>query len=306
MAREHWSKIALICGALVLVWAAPARARVDTETGAYSALHLHGTHGYSIFVLARPHEGSQPANVTVQAVKGKSVATYQVPAKVTKSKIDADLGRVGRISVEFRPRGRFAVAHIDCNPQARVRFQAGAWVGRIEFKGEEDFTRVKATRARKVFTPFLRIACPFVSDRVELGSELPGARLAALSKRKSSWVGLSAITNHPGGGLELSASMEEQRGRLSIYRGVQGFYPGSGFEFDQALNTAKLSPAGPFFSGSGTFSRFAEPQNRWTGDLSVDLPGRSNTLLTGTRFDIGLEHARYTREKRYDERPNVR
>jgi hypothetical protein len=306
MGRRRWSKIAAIAAALMLVGAAPASASVYTETGAYSALHLHGTHGYSIFVLAYPHEGSQPEHVTVQVIKGKSAAIYEVPAKVTKTRIKADLGRVGRISVRFRSRHRFAVARIGCYPAARVRFPAGTWAGRIEFKGEEGFTRVKTSRTKNVFTPFLRLTCPFVSEPVELDPELPGALLLASSKWKSHVLGVGAVTNRPEGRLKLRASFEEQRGRLRVYRAAEGSYPGSGFEFDQPLSTATLSPMGPFFSGSATFNRFAEPQDRWTGDLAIDFPGRSNTLLTGPRFDPSLEHARYTREIQYDERPSGR
>lgn len=230
------------------------------------------------------------------------MAIYEAPAKVTGTKIEATLGGVGRITVRFHPRGKPRIASINCNRSAKLSYQPGVWVGRIEFEGEEGFTRVEARSAKQVVWPFLLIACPYISEPEELGPELPGARLGAVWRSKSHAVGLEAITNHPEGQFKLSASIEEQRGQLHILRIARGVYPGTGFGFDSPLTTATLQPPSPFFSGTATYRRSAEGQGRWTGDLSVDLPGRSNVSLTGVRFHTSLEHARYTREKRYDER----
>lgn len=299
MARRRWSKIAAIATALVLVWAAPAWAYVETLPGAYSSFSLQGTHGYSIVISARPEEGSQEEGVRVFVGRKGSTADYEVPAKVTGKKIEARLGEVGRISVKFHPRGKPRIAHIKCNRSAELRYQPGVWRGRIEFNGEEGFTEVKARSAKEITWPLLLIACPYISEPEEEGAELPGARLEAWSKSHS--IFLEAITNRPGVPVKTFAALSEQRGPLHVDRFVRGTYPGEGFAFDSNLDTATLSPAQAPFSGTALYNRSAEPQERWTGDLTIDFPGRSNVSLTGTSFQTTLAHARYTREKRYDE-----
>ncbi len=305
MTGRRWGGIAAMAATLALIWAAPASAPAFVEPlpPGYAAFLLHGTHGYSILGRANPEEGSQEETVTLRVYRKGVAASYEVPAEVTGTTIDAKLGGVGRISVEFHPRGKPQIASIKCNRSAKLRYQPGVWVGEIEFKGEEGFTRVEARFAKQITWPFLLIACPYISEPVELGPELPGALLLGGWRSKAHSVGLEAITKRPGGPLKVIASIEEQKGQLHISRVASGFYSGTGFEFDPTLITATLRPLGPIFSGVAAYSRFAEPQRRWTGDLSVDLPGRSNLALTGTRFRVSLEHARYTREKRYDERP---
>lgn len=45
MVRERWGRIAAMVAILTLVWAAPARAEVETLPPGYGAFLLHGTHG---------------------------------------------------------------------------------------------------------------------------------------------------------------------------------------------------------------------------------------------------------------------
>jgi hypothetical protein len=306
MTGRRWGEIVALVAALTLIWAVPAGADlVEPLPGGYGAFLLHGTHGYSILVRAHPQEGSQDEGVDLRVFRNGSAASYEVPAKVTATMIKATLGGIGRIAVRFHPRGKPRIAGIGCAPGAKLRYQPGVWAGRIAFRGEEGFTRVEARSAKQIVWPFLLIACPYISEPEELGPEFPGALLSAGWRSKSRLVGLGAITNSPGGRLKLSASIEEQKGRLRITRTAGGFFPGTGFEFDRALSTATLRPPEPF-SGIATYSGSAEPQDRWSGDLSVDLPGYADLPLTGAGFGVSLVHARYTREKRYDERVAMR
>jgi hypothetical protein len=305
MAGGRWSKIAALAIALVLVWVAPGSAQVETLPEGYAAFVLQGTHGYSILVRAHPDEGSQDEGVDLTVWRKGSAAFYDVPAEVTATKIDARLGGAGRIAVEFHPRGEPRIAHIKCNRRAALRYQPGVWAGMIEFKGEEGFTRVKTRFAKQVAWPLLLIACPFVSEPEEEEAGLPGARLAAQSGSRSHGISLVAITNRPGGRLKLSTSLDEQRGELHVSRWVHGFFPAEGFSFESNLRTATLQPPGPF-SGAAVYRRYEEPRERWTGNLTVDFPGRSNVSITGARFHTSFVHARYTREVRYDERPASR
>jgi len=63
--------------------------------------------------------------------------------------------------------------------------------------------------------------------------------------------------------------------------------PASAFRYDQRLQTATLSPPAPF-SGSGLFKRSREAGQRWSGDLSIDMPGREDVPLTGSALRATL------------------
>jgi hypothetical protein len=88
---------------------------------------------------------------------------------------------------------------------------------------------------------------------------------------------------------------------------VLDHFSSSAFDFASPLRTATLAPPVPF-TGQATFRRNANPANRWTGNLSVDFPGRADVPLAGGRFKAALVHAKRTEEVTlYDRlaRPNL-
>jgi len=70
--------------------------------------------------------------------------------------------------------------------------------------------------------------------------------------------------------------------------------PSRAFEYDPKVKAATVSPPAPF-SGTAHFVRGAKPTNRWTGDLTVDLPGRSGAKLTESQTRAKLVHAHWGR-----------
>jgi hypothetical protein len=66
---------------------------------------LKASNGYSLRVIASrdPHTGR--GNVLVSVITRAAVVFYLVPAEVTETSIDADLGQVGTIRVDFVPSG---------------------------------------------------------------------------------------------------------------------------------------------------------------------------------------------------------
>jgi hypothetical protein len=288
---------------LGLAFVEPAYGAGEADTGGYGALRLQGTHGYSILVLAGSKQGFRHGEVLFLVGRKGEAAIYLAPAKVTATTIDAKLGGVGRISVEFKPRGKRREMHPSCAPTVKIPFQPGEWVGTIDFEGEEGFTRAEASSAAEAITPFIQAGCGTVTEGEEWGPGLPGARLVARAATSKRAIFLQANANRPGGRLRLTAAIEERKRGLVVSREVEGRYPGSGFGFDPALRSAILRPPSPF-SGYARFRRNAKPRNQWTGNLSVDFPGRSTVSLTGARFHAGLAHARFTREVRVDERPS--
>jgi hypothetical protein len=298
MVGRRWSKIAVLAAgaaAILSIVAPGAAAEGEAETGAFGAFRLKGTNGYSVLVLAvsKP-QYKQGEAIVIVGRRGEAVL-YLASAKVTATTIDADLGPVGELAVEFQPSGPPERVRASCKQGGSVAFEPGAWVGTIELEGEEGFTRVHQESAKATVTPFVDAGCGATSIGEAIGSDVPGARLVARSAAAKHSVYLQANKNHQGARAYLEASIEERRAGLIVSREVGGYFPSGTFQLGSPLRTATLAPTGPFV-GHATFRRGAKPANRWIGNLSVDFPGHADVALAGGGFKAALVHAKRTEE----------
>lgn len=298
--------VATLALAAALLAAAPVAGAEHEEGKAngFDAFVVKGSNGYRIAVIAlfRPGYG-ESSDVIVQAFRKGRRTFYLAPGVVTDKKVEADLGALGEIDVTFRSSGRTGVVNPSCAPKREVRYEKGTYVGTIDFRGEEGYTRVNTDRARFLYA-FRDIGCPFTITTETFGGDLPGARLRAQTRFESGALELQANQDRPGQRVRVEAEIGEKRGRLSVSREVSLTAPADAFHFAPDLSTAVLDPPAPF-SGTGVFRRDAKPAGRWTGNLRVDFPGRSNVSLAGGRFRTSLRHARLTKETRSPSRPNV-
>jgi hypothetical protein len=102
----------------------------------------------------------------------------------------------------------------------------------------------------------------------------------------------------------VSAEVEENRGEMEIHRAVGTWASADALHYDRHLRTATIRPPDPF-SGHASFRFSARSKTTsactttgtaasagcWTGNLTVDLPGRPDVPLTGPGFYALLEHA---------------
>jgi hypothetical protein len=283
--------LAIAALAVAGVSAAPTTARGDV-VGATGAFTLHGSNGYRILVLADSRRADGRGEVIVLVGRHGSGATYLAPANVTDSHIEADLGGLGRIAVQFVPTG--SVEEESACGQDPTQFEAGSYQGMIEFDGEEDYTTASATRVSAEIEPFLGLVCGGHGEGETWGTGLPGARLMIRSPTRHLTVRLNE--NRPGARVRYRGEMKERRGKIAISRSVEGWAPSGAFVFAHGLRSATLDPPAPF-SGAASFRRGAAPQNRWTGSLAIDFPGNSHVALTGPGLRATLVPARYTVDK---------
>jgi hypothetical protein len=288
---------------LLGVQAAPAVAAGEPETGGFNSFSLKASNGYTMTVLGSSDDGYVDGEVLVFLRRGSTAVLYLAPATVTDTKVEANLGRLGRIAVEFRPSGTEGETGPRCIPKAKDPYERGVYVGKVEFRGEENFARVSASSARFSLHPFIDWFACGRSLEDEVGQDFPGVRLQARARLASGQLHLRAYQNQAGAKVKLAAQIDERRGRIRIARGFERIVPAAALKFDPALESALLRPPTPF-SGSGTFES-AEPKDRWTGSLRIDFPGRSNVPLTGSRFDAGLAHARWYAKRPEFERPGL-
>jgi hypothetical protein len=261
---------------------------------------LRGSNGYRITVSAEPSGGSGEVELSAEGHSG--AVQYLAPGTVTATAIKASFGRLGKVSVRFRPSGaerrvRVPKRCLKGRPPL-VTSRLGSFLGTIEFRGERGYTQVSAHRARGgIGDPLAntpkKLTCEFREsdaerkrelDSVSLDASPPGTGISFGAFRLfGSWSHqtLPGEPSPPRGDRYLFlASATEKSGRMSIVREAAAVGGSEDFAFDGALTSAKVTPPFPF-TGSGSFLRNADGSTGWTGTLSAPLPGLGTVRLTG-------------------------
>lgn len=296
--RSRYRKLSacLLLSCVTLLAAGPASASpsaaVAMPATAFTAqaplvppsFQLQGTNGYTIVVLAAQPWSGRSGSVQVVARKGSMAVSYSVPATVTETSIAADLGALGGISVSFHPSGQSTPSK--CAGR-EIEAMGGSYEGTISFHGEEGYTEVEATSVPADIRPFLAAACNF--NTVTGGS--PNSRGAELFVRNPA-LGprFSVAKSGPASTAHFSVEVPEYNAGISIHRFASFSMPAGSFRYSANLKTAIVDPQAPF-SGAAHFDRRKKANRRWSGDLTIDMPGLSSAALTGRQLRAGLIHA---------------
>lgn len=287
--------VSLVCGAF------PATTAGSTATFESTAVEagfrLHGSHGYSISAVAYSGGDGHRGTIEFTASRHHTRVSYRAPASVTADAIHADLGSIGRVDLIRRPSGREKTVHPKCLGGAQT-YEPGTYEGVIEFNGEEGYTRAKQSRVAQLPAWLLFTTthgfCGAGHGEAS-GPGEPGARLRGVSFAHGRSLSFQVNKNHPRAQTVFSASLKERSGGIRIDRELTGEAPPSAFRFDPHLRTATLSPRA-LFSGSASLTRSRNSLSPiWTGDLTLDFPGRAAVSLAGPGIHVSLVHARFTR-----------
>jgi hypothetical protein len=266
---------------------------------------LRGSNGYEITVSGGLEGGENSVELSAEGRSG--TVQYTAPGRVTDNGIEASFGKLGRVSVRFRPSGQ--------RPPV-VTSRLGSFVGTIRFRGERGYTRVSARRADGgIGDPLAntpqKLVCDFHESDAAHERELESVSLDA----SPSGAGVSfgafrlfgswsdrippAGKGTLGGGRYLFLALSIERARkLSIFRYAAVLGRPEDFVFDDALTTATVRPPSPF-TGSGSFLRNPDGSTSWTGTLAVRLPGLGAMRLTGGRAELATvaTHLKQLEEK---------
>lgn len=239
---------------------------------------LHASNGYILSAVSfdSPHKGPDGIYLTMRS--RHAAVLYLAPAVVGPTSIEADLGVIGRIDLDFVSSGQSRTERSDCGGEP-VLVETGHYEGTIDLVGEEGYSEVHASSARGEVKEALNITCPGGPESEGFGGHSPGARLT-VSHRGGRRFKFSAMKNSPTRPARFNASVSERRGGLLIFRGVEATGAAGSFDFDVPSGTADVNPPEPFV-GEASYFRPSNKKVRWQGDLSVDLPGRANMRLTG-------------------------
>jgi hypothetical protein len=246
------------------------------------AFRLSASNGFTLYVVGAPPHASQPGHLLIFASASGRGVFYLVPAVVTESSMQASLGELGEISVNFQRSNQATSAR--CGART-IRFDSGRYEGTIVFHGEEGYTNVEATSVPGNIDYFLSEIC---GERFVGGQPSSRSRGAELFVRNPG-LGpeLRVIKSRPGAAALITAWTREYNSGISIERFATQRMPSLDFRYDHRLRTAIVRPPAPF-AGSARFDLGKKAGQRWGGDLTVDLPGKAGVPLTGTRLRAAL------------------
>ena len=135
------------------------------------AFTLASSNGLSIYGFSsKLSRGRGRTRFSLMAERGREVAEYAVPAKLTKKGIWADFGKIGRVALRIHPTGKIEEARLPCIGES-FPVSEGYYVGKIRFDGTEGFTAVRANRATGDIQPALGMIC---RDTIGNGPVHPG------------------------------------------------------------------------------------------------------------------------------------
>jgi hypothetical protein len=247
---------------------------------------LSASNGYFLTVVSFHKPNTERGEVLVFVNAHGSGALYFTRATVTDTSIEADLGVVGEIDVDFLSSGKPRMERSECGRPVAV--DSGRYVGTIDFHGEQGYSEAEATSARGDAKFTLSLVCS--NSLVEgSGGHSPGA-LLRVGRGGGTRFSFEARKNSPSRVARFSASISERRGPLVIERAVGTEAKPAAFDYDVPAGTATVAPPAPF-DGEATYNRPSKGPATWHGDLSVDFPGRAGVRLTGAGTQASLVRA---------------
>ena len=258
---------------------------------------LEGSNGYEVLI------GTVGRWVVLEALTRRVSATYMVPGSVTPRGIRARFGKLGRIAVEFAPLGGPRRSRDRCK---RPPTPLGIFRGTIEFRGEDAYTEVsERSSIGLLFAPKPR-HCRRAKARLSARPRRPflDTHLAAVARRKGSATSFALARRLGNRLLALTATREERRGRMRIFRrsstvvGGENAFISSG---PGVLPSFAFLVAPKPFSGRALLDGGAAEGSQWSGTLAAWMPGAGKVALAGP--DFALSFCRRSGDERPCDRP---
>lgn len=276
---------------LILVFhgeAALAAEAPSTRGPVNAELYVNASNRYSAQLKS---EGGKLQLVFSRGILPALVYTFH--GRVSAAGIRARIADLGTIDLRFEPSGKTKRVRPPRNCGGhRPTLTEGRFVGELSFQAELGVTSIDVNHAKGwVASPGWRChASGLKAFSEQVPSGVTFTFLQALDQRDGVGFGAMAGTDaeHPEAkGASISASARTRRGPVSIDHIAVALVAGA-FTFDSALDSATVTPPTPFL-GSATYCRSCDANSRWSGDLSVRLPGIGHPIaLTGSRFRASL------------------
>jgi hypothetical protein len=301
---------ALAALVLALILAAPAGAageagsNIRRTPGDSAAFTLTGSNGYRLYFKSekgmltitvtrtRPLVASiAPTGKLIPPQRGATTESVYTTRGVSRdpTKIEADLGDAGEVSLVFHPSGEERVTPVDldskserCVGATKITRRLGTFFGSVSFQGEHGYTAAVA-----ISVPGTVGTSPFRNCTTKRRRPAPGRAADSGGANQVSPLEAAFTVNGPAATLiafrnsERSNyfvfNSEELSDGFFVFRTAQATGGPDLFSFRGDGKRAHLKPPAPF-SGAATFADPPAGPRSWSGSLAVSFPGGEQAL----------------------------
>ena len=277
---------------LLLVVATAPAASPETGTIVNVELGLKASNG-----LHAQLETSDDETVTLELRRKDHLVRYEVQGAVTEEGLKVRFGRLGLIDVAFTPTRTLSSTEPSegCTGEPRT-LREGTFAGTIDFTGERDYARIKASQVEGSMSVISEWQCPeapapFARNARPLPlrsqSEEKAASLLALGRRCTCYFAAGVHFGKRKAQSIFYGLTAERREGMEIVRGTAAHAGASAFVFDHAAGTATLRPPRPF-RGQATFRRRSGKRPLWRSTIRIPFLGAAPINPQGADFSVSL------------------
>jgi len=275
--------VLLSVGLLVAVTAPAAGAGREVERELAFGLDVDG---FTAGVFVSNNDGD--VNATMIVDRGRQVAYYTTPAKVTAERVTARFGGLGELDYRFAPKRN---GKVECNGAEEGE---AVFEGTFEFTGENGYVHIEAGHAEGSFQIYpepkncqsnrlAALSAPYHPSYSDDGATLE-ASAGSLGKRMIREVTVFDEGQQGRRRVIVYATLGEAREGMVVARGVQLTAGLGAFHWNLKAGTATLRPPAPF-TGSATFTRHGHKgHGTWKGSLAMPILGGEAVGLAGGEF----------------------
>jgi hypothetical protein len=255
---------------------------------------LEGTNGFEITGFAISEGKGEEGHLDLSVGRRGEQANYFVKGALSSSRVDFDLGGLGKLEAEIRPHAGSSTVTLGCGfgSGRSVKVPIVELVGTLEFHGEEGFTEGSAGAFVADAVPIRDSFCSVGSGEIS-GEGLPGTELEVDGPAGPHLV---IEQRRPGARIEYEAWLEERlEDGVGVTREVYGAAPSSAFRFDKKLSHATFDPGGQLGGRAKYTSRQLptggrQGEGKFIGNLTANFPGRPDVTLAGPGFSAAIDH----------------
>jgi hypothetical protein len=278
---------------LLLVVATASAASPETGTIVNVELGLKAGNG-----LQAQLETSDDGTVTLELRRKDQLASYAVKGEVSAKGLKVRFGRLGLINVAFTPTRTLSSTEPSegCTGEPRT-LREGIFTGAIDFTGERNYVRVKASQAEGSMSVISQWQCPEEPTPLARAARLPALSSRSEEKAASLLAFGSRCSCTFAAGLHFSKGKArsifygfkaERREGMEIVRAVVARAGASAFVVDLVAGTATVRPPRPF-RGEATLKRGLGDHPLWRSTIRMPFLGAASINPQGPDLFADLD-----------------
>jgi len=175
--RRGRGKVVVLAIALAALLAPGPAAAVDSDLKHLFVFDVEASNGFLDPRHRVERAGGRAGEVVLIVSRERAGVVYTASAQLTATRLEADLGALGSISLEAIPLGRERSFRTECEEGSRVSYEPQRYRGNFEFHGEEGYTEVATGAPRERFPFLYRGECRSYGSLQVGGDDIPGAGL---------------------------------------------------------------------------------------------------------------------------------